>query len=171
MATTYMDLPLHINFKLPIGPRLAESTFSKSMSGRRVLLKIIHFHWLISSEIEYNRDALDAVEMRDTTAFSVTPCHLKITLSSYTTKMVARAASSDADAIMPKVSGNHANAMLATRSFSGRKVERRKLRIRMLDGLETARGEIYPANIRPFSKCSPHKLRRGASLHDPWAGG
>lgn len=43
-AMTYIDLHLQNNPKLPIGPLLAASTLSKSMSGRLVLVKMIHFH-------------------------------------------------------------------------------------------------------------------------------
>jgi hypothetical protein len=70
-----MDLHLQINIKLPIGPLLAASILSKSSSGRLVLVKRIHFHWLISWDIAYSRAAFDAVERTDTTVFSVILFH------------------------------------------------------------------------------------------------
>lgn len=43
------------------------------MSGRLVLAKMIHFHWLISSEMENSRADFEDVERTDTTTLSVTP--------------------------------------------------------------------------------------------------
>jgi hypothetical protein len=75
---SYRNFDCHKRAKLPIGPRLAESYVSKSMSFCRFRAKEMYFHCPKHEDTVNIRKSLENVAKAETIEFRDRLCHLKI---------------------------------------------------------------------------------------------